>query len=161
MKYREVIRSQTAKRKGLSNTPTDKQLARIKTIAIEVFEPLRKYMRHAIYISSCFRSSALNKAIGGAKGSQHMANNGAAMDLDGQIFGSANNCEIGDYIRENLDFDQLIYEGWDEDYHDYAWVHVSYVSPEKNRNQVLIMSRDEKGNVKYQAFKDLNVWSSR
>lgn len=159
MKYREVIRSQTAKRKGLSNSPTDDQLARIKTFCVEVFEPLREYMRHPIYVSSCFRSPALNKALGGAKNSQHMADNGAAMDLDGQIFGGATNRDIGDYIRFNLDFDQLIFEGWDDDYDDYAWVHCSYVSEEKNRNQVLIMFRDNNKN-KYKNFKEHESWHS-
>ncbi len=152
MKYREVIRSQTAKRRGINNIPSDEQLARIKTLCLEVFEPLRNYMRHMIYISSCFRSPHLNKVLGGAKYSQHMANNGSAMDIDGQVFGGASNKELGDYIRESLNFDQLIYESHNEYYNDYEWIHVSYVSPEKNRNEVLIMFKDS-GKIRYKVFK--------
>jgi len=96
--------------------------------------------------------------MGGAKNSQHMADNGAAMDLDGQIFGGATNLEIGDYIRENLDFDQLIYEGWDENYDDYSWIHCSYVSHEKNRNQVLVMYRDN-DTTKYKPFKEHELFN--
>jgi hypothetical protein len=115
-------------------------------------------MRHPIYISSCFRSKALNKALGGAKNSQHMANYGAAMDLDSQVFGGATNRELGDWIRENLDFDQLIYEGWDEDYDDYAWIHCSYVDEERNRNQVLVMYK-EGDKTKYKIFKEHDSWN--
>ena len=159
MKYREVIRSQTAKRRGLNNNPSEEQLARIKIFCVEVFEPLREHIGRPIYVSSCFRSPALNKALGGAKNSQHMADNGAAMDLDAQTFGYSTNLEIGDYIRENLDFDQLIYEGWDEHYDDYAWIHCSYVSTEQNRNQVLIMFRDN-GRTRYKVFKNHESWHS-
>lgn len=136
--YREVVRSDTAKRKGISNVPNTKQLANIKTLCKKVFEPLREHLKTPIFISSMFRSSKLNKALGGAKNSQHLANNGAAMDLDAQVFGKTTNRRIGDYIRYNLKFDQLIYEGVDGD--DYAWIHVSY-NKGNNRNEVLVMKR--------------------
>lgn len=135
--YKEVIRSDTAKRKGIKNVPTEEQLDRIRLLCERVFEPLRNHFGVPIFLSSVFRSPALNVILGGAKNSQHMANNGAAMDLDAQVFGKITNREIGDYIRKNLDFDQLIYEGKDGD--DYAWIHVSYNV--KNRNEVLIMER--------------------
>lgn len=160
MRYREIVRSQTAKRKGIDNTPTEEQLARIKILCEEVFEPLRNHMRHAIYISSCFRAPALNRALGGAKNSQHLADNGAAMDLDGQVFGGATNRELGDWIRLNLNFDQLIYEGWDTEYDDYAWIHVSYVNDDSNRNQSLIMYKDGDNKTKYKVFKKHEKWHS-
>ena len=146
--YREVIRSDTAKRKGIVNIPNREQLARIYTLCEKVFEPLRNYLGVPIFISSCFRSPALNSALGGAKNSQHMANNGAAMDLDAHIFGETTNREIGNYIRENLEFDQLIYEGIDGD--DYAWIHVSY-NEGKNRNEVLVMEH-KNGKTTYRPY---------
>ena len=136
--YKEVIRSDTAKRKGIENVPTKRQLVRIRILCRKVFEPLREFLRVPVFFSSVFRSSELNKALRGAKGSQHLADNGAAMDLDADVFGYTTNKDIGDYIRENLEFDQLIYEDWK--YNDYAWIHISY-NEGKNRNQVLVMKR--------------------
>lgn len=138
--YREVVRSQTAKRRGIRNVPTDEQLGRIILLAQKVFEPLREHFGVPIFISSGFRSEELNKAMGGARGSQHMCQNGAAFDLDAQVFGKITNEQIFDYIRENLDYDQLIAEGWDFEYDDYAWIHVSY-KEKGNRNEVLVMRR--------------------
>lgn len=152
--YKEATRSMVAKRNGWKNDPSKEQLARIKTLCEKVFEPLREYVNKPIYIHSMFRSPEVNKAIGGATSSQHMANKGAAMDIDGQIFGGITNTEIGDYIRENLEFDQLIYEGWDEDFNDYAWIHCSY-NEGANRNQVLVMYLDENGKTKYEIWRSV------
>lgn len=149
--YKEVVRSITARRRNIKNIPTEEQLARIKILCEKVFEPLRKHVKKPIYISSMFRSAKLNKVLGGAKRSQHMANKGAAMDLDAQTFGKVTNRELGDYIKDNLEFDQLIYEDWDEDFDDYAWIHCSY-NEGNNRNQVLVMKR-VKGRVKYEIYK--------
>jgi len=136
--YKEVVRSDTAKRKGIKNIPNKEQLSMIRVLCLRVFEPLREHFDVPIFISSCFRSPELNIALGGARNSQHLANNGAAMDLDADMFGGTTNKKIGDYIRENLEFDQLIYEGKEDN--SYAWIHVSY-REDHNRNQVLIMER--------------------
>ena len=146
--YNEVIRSDIAKRKGIENIPTKRQLVRIRILCQEVFEPLREFLRIPIFLSSVFRSSELNKVLGGAKNSQHLANNGAAMDLDADVFGYIPNKDIGNYIRKNLEFDQLIYEDWKNN--DYAWIHCSY-NEGKNRNQVLIMER-KNGKVTYESL---------
>ena len=82
-----------------------------------------------ININSFFRRAELNSLIGGSKNSQHLCNNGVAMDLD-----SDNNKEIFDYIHDNLVFDQLIWEYGDND--NPAWVHVSY-HKDNNRQQSL------------------------
>ena len=136
--YKEVIRSGTAKRKGIENTPTKRQLVRIRVLCREIFEPLREHLGVPVFLSSVFRSSELNQSLGGAGNSQHLADNGAAMDLDADIFRDTTNKEIGDFIRNTLIFDQLIYEDWQGD--DYAWIHVSYNEGE-NRNEVLVMER--------------------
>jgi hypothetical protein len=131
--YSEVVHSDTAKRLGIDNTPNGGQTERIKTTAQKIFEPLRLALGVPIYISSCFRSEALNKAIGGAKNSRHMT--GEAMDLDAEKYGQTTNKAIFEYIKDNLEFDQLIWEfGTDT---EPEWVHVSYTYKHPNRNEVL------------------------
>jgi len=134
--YKEATNSYTAKRKGIENKPNDLQLRNMRLLAEVIFEPLRKALGGSpIYIASFFRSEKLNEEIGGADNSQHMANEGAAIDLDNDGYeGVPNNKEIFDYIKDNLPFDQLIYEfGTDE---NPGWVHVSY-NIGNNRNQIL------------------------
>ena len=114
-----------------------------------VFEPLREHLGVPVFISSMFRSPVLNEALEGARNSQHLSNNGAAMDLDAHVFGGTTNRKIGDYIRYNLTFDQLIYEGVDGN--DFAWIHVSY-NKGNNRNEVLVMKR-KGGKATYKRLK--------
>lgn len=128
--YREATFSAIAIRKGLFNTPNDEQLLNMELLADAIFEPLRLGLGgNPININSFFRRAELNSLIGGSKNSQHLCNNGAAMDLD-----SDNNKEIFDYIHDNLVFDQLIWEYGDND--NPAWVHVSY-HKDNNRQQSL------------------------
>ena len=130
--YREGVYSTTAKRLGLNNTPNDEQLNNMELIAHEVFEPLRAYVGGPIKINSFFRSPKLNKAIGGSSKSQHCK--GQAMDID-DTYGRMTNAEMYHFIKEHLDFDQIIWEFGDDDNPD--WVHVSYVSAEDNRGRCL------------------------
>jgi len=134
--YSEVIHSDTAKRLGISNIPNGGQTERIKTIAHKIFEPLRVALGVPIYISSCFRSEALNKVIGGAKGSQHLS--GEAMDLDADKYGKTTNKAIFEYIKDNLEFDQLILENVGGDGTG-GWVHCSFTYKHPNRNEILKM----------------------
>ena len=130
--YKEATYSNTATRKGIDNMPNDEQLNNMELIAEKIFEPLRKHVGGPIKINSFFRCPKLNEAIGGSSKSQHC--HGQAIDLD-DTFGKATNAEMYHWIKNNLDFDQMIWEFGDED--NPAWVHVSYVSPEKNRNRCL------------------------
>lgn len=148
--YSEVIHSNTASRNNINNEPNKEQLCNIKKIAEQVFEPLREFYKVPIYISSCFRSKALNKAIGGAKNSQHMANNGAAMDLDADRYGKITNAQIFTYIKDSLEYDQLIWEFGTED--NPAWIHVSY-KKENNRKQILVAYKNILGQTKYKEYK--------
>jgi|TARA_Y100001963_G_scaffold44056_1_gene61814 zinc D-Ala-D-Ala carboxypeptidase len=141
--YKEGVRSNTATRLGIDNTPNNEQLDNMETVAEEVFEPLRAYVGGPIKINSFFRCPELNKAIGGSSKSQHCK--GQAMDID-DTFGRMTNAEMYHFIKEHLDFDQMIWEFGDDDNPD--WVHVSYVSPENNRNRCLKAYR-ENGKTKY------------
>ena len=129
---KEGVYSATALRKGLDNTPNAKQLEYMKEIAEKLFEPLRKWVGGPIKINSFFRGKSVNTAIGGAKSSQHMK--GQAMDID-DTFDHVTNADMYNYIKNNLDFDQLIWEFGDDD--NPNWLHVSYVSKEDNRNRCL------------------------
>ena len=141
--YKEGVYSNTATRLGIENTPDDDQLNNMVKVAEEVFEPLRVYVGGPIKVNSFFRCLELNTAIGGSRTSQHMK--GQAIDLD-DTFGHKTNAEMYNYIKDNLDFDQIIWEFGDDD--NPNWVHVSYVSPEENRGRCLKAYRKE-GKTKY------------
>ena len=141
--YKEGTYSNTAIRRGINNTPDDEQLANMELIAEKIFEPLRAHVGGPIKINSFFRSPELNKAIGGSSKSQHCK--GQAMDID-DTFGKMTNAEMYHWIKDNLDFDQMIWEFGDDD--NPNWVHVSYVSDVSNRNRCLKAYKEE-GKTKY------------
>ena len=145
--YAEAIHSQTAKRKGIDNTPNPTQIEAMKVIAEKVFEPLRKWTSGPIKVNSFFRSPELNTAIGRSKTSQHCK--GQAIDID-DVYGSKTNAEMYHWIKDNLDFDQMIWEfGTDTQPN---WVHISYVSEEDNRNRCLKAYKDDMGRTKYKVI---------
>ena len=145
--YAEAIHSQTAKRRGIDNTPTAKQVEVMKLTAEKIFEPLRKFVGGPIKVNSFFRLAELNKAIGGSKTSQHCK--GQAIDID-DVFGHKTNAEMYNWVKENLNFDQMIWEfGTDMNPN---WVHISYVSEEDNRNRCLKAYKDERGKTKYKVI---------
>ena len=144
--YKEGIYSATAKRLHLNNTPNEEQLYAMNNVAEFIFEPLRLYVGGAIKINSFYRSKEVNKAVGGSGKSQHCK--GQAIDID-DVFGHKTNAEMFEYIRENLDFDQLIWEFGSND--NPNWIHVSYVSKKENRNRVLRAVR-ENGKTRYEIY---------
>ena len=128
----EVMRSETAKRKGISNMPTPEHLENFKLLAEKVFEPIREHFGVPIHISSGYRSKALNTAIGGSLTSQHCSGEAIDIDMDGT---SITNAQVFNYIKDNLVFDQMIWEFGTDKNPD--WVHVSYESTGKQRKQIL------------------------
>tara|TARA_Y100000356_G_scaffold84819_1_gene70601 strand:+ start:29 stop:490 length:462 start_codon:yes stop_codon:yes gene_type:complete len=145
--YAEAIHSQTAKREGIDNTPTAKQVEVMKLTAEKIFEPLRKFVGGPIKVNSFFRSAELNEKIGGSTTSQHCK--GQAIDID-DVYGYKTNAEMYNWIKENLNFDQMIWEfGTDMNPN---WVHVSYVSEEDNRNRCLKAYKDKYNKTKYKVI---------
>lgn len=129
--FEEATTSQTATRNKILNVPSDLELINMQLVGIRVFDVIREHFKTPIRVSSFFRSLRLNNSVGGSKTSQHVK--GQAIDIQGT--GKLTNQMIFDYVKDNLDFDQLIHEyGTDT---NPAWVHISYVSKEKNRKQVL------------------------
>tara|TARA_R110000822_G_C15229638_1_gene485200 strand:+ start:417 stop:878 length:462 start_codon:yes stop_codon:yes gene_type:complete len=144
--YKEVIKSNTATRRGIENIPSGEQMENIKLLCENVFEPLREHVGGPIAINSLFRSVDLNRAIGGSSTSQHCAVNGAAMDID-DTYGGMSNADMFEFIKK-LDFDQLIWEYGDDENPD--WVHVSY-KKNGNRKQILKCSK-VKGKTVYSLY---------
>lgn len=128
----EVIRSETAKRKGISNMPTEAHILNLKLVAEKIFQPIREHFGVPIHVSSGYRSKALNDAIGGSLSSQHCSGEALDLDMDGT---SITNAQVFNFIKNNLEFDQLIWEFGTDTNPD--WVHVSYESTGKQRKQIL------------------------
>lgn len=144
----EVLASDTAKRLGINNQPTPEHVANLKTLARAIFEPIRAHFGVPIYVSSGYRSDALNAATPGAnKTSQHAHGEALDLDQDGRGNGVSNR-QVFDFIRTTLAFDQLIYEFGDDASPD--WVHVSYRAG-RLRGEVLRGIRGPKG-TKYEPF---------
>ncbi|MBE9487986.1 MAG: hypothetical protein IMY73_02280 [Bacteroidetes bacterium] len=131
--YAEAVKSQTANRFGIENIPTKKDIKNMKHIAKNIFEPVRRDVANGkpLFISSFFRSESLNAICGGSITSQHCK--GEAMDIDADYFGNCRNRDVFEFIRDNLAFDQLVWEFGDDK--NPAWVHVSL--SKKNRREVL------------------------
>jgi len=138
----ELIRSESAKRLGISNMPTPEHIENLKAICEHIFEPIRAEFRVPIYISSGYRSKALNKAIKGSATSQHCKGEALDLDVDGHSHDITNK-QIFDFIVAKLPFDQVINE------FDYAWIHVSYKKNGPQRKQILRAVRGKDGRVIY------------
>lgn len=133
----EAIKSQTATRLGIDNTPTAEHLENMEHVGQNVFDRVREHFGKPIAVTSFYRSVNLNKAIGGSQTSQHCT--GQAIDIDGDVLGGVKNSEIFKYIKDNLTFDQLIWEFGNSTEPD--WVHVSLVKG-VNRRKVLVAYKD-------------------
>ena len=145
--YKEGVYSITALRLGLNNDPTKTHLTNMELLAEKVFEPLRKHVNGPIKINSFYRGPELNKAIGGSANSQHCK--GQAIDID-DVYGYMSNADMYEFIKNNLSFDQMIWEFGNSDNPD--WVHVSYVNEEANRNRCLLAYKDENNKTAYKVI---------
>lgn len=146
----EVTRSETAKRRKIDNAPTDEHIENLKILAANIFQPMRDHFGKPIYISSGYRSEALNKAIKGSKTSQHCK--GEAIDIDNDNANNGvTNRDIFEFIRDNLKFDQLINEFPVKG--NPSWVHVSY-SKTQQRNQILKAYKDSRNITRYKKLSE-------
>jgi zinc D-Ala-D-Ala carboxypeptidase len=127
----EMIKSQTALRKGLDNNPDADQLKAMVDLCEYVLEPIRKYWGRPVIVSSGFRALAVNKAIGSKDTSQHAKGEAADIEIPG-----IDNLDLYHWIGKSVGFDQLILEYYSGEPAS-GWVHVSYVSRETNRRERL------------------------
>jgi hypothetical protein len=142
----EVTRSESAKRKGISNMPTAEHIANFKLLAEKVFQPIREHFRCPIHISSGYRSVELNREVGGSSTSDHCF--GRAIDIDQDGTQISNN-EVFNFIRNNLKFKQLIAEFPVDG--NLSWVHVAY--DEKNLKNEILIAKKVNGKTAYVPYK--------
>ena len=136
----EITHSNTAKRLGIENEPTETHLQNMQHLINDLIQPLRDSIG-PIRISSGYRNPSLNRAIGGSRSSQHCK--GEALDIQFWQMGKMMNELIYEWILDSgLEFDQMINE------FDFAWIHIS-LKAKDNRKQVLEAYRDEDGDTKY------------
>ena len=139
----ELTKSQTAERKGIDNTPSPEHQENLKLLCTHILQPVRDRFERVVSVSSGYRSPELCIAIGSKTTSQHAK--GQAADFE--IFGMSNQ-ELANYIKENLDYDQLILEYWKKEDPNSGWVHCSY-DVSVNRKQYL-KAYKENGRTKYE-----------
>ena len=139
----ELTKSQTAERKGIDNTPSPTHQENLKSLCRHVLQPIRDHFGRVVSVSSGYRSEALCLAIGSKTTSQHAKVQAA----DFEIYGLSNQ-ELANYIKENLDYDQLILEYWTPESPNNGWIHCSYNS-EGNRKEYLRAYKNE-GKTKYE-----------
>ena len=144
----EVIKSQVATRKGISNNPSPQQIENLKALAVNILQPIRTNFNAPLIISSGFRCAELCLAIGSKITSEHCAHEKSAA-ADFEIWGTDNEV-LATWIKSELEFDQLILEFYKKGEPNSGWVHCSY-SRNRNRNQCLIAYRED-GKVKYKPW---------
>ena len=141
----ELTKSQVAERKGINNNPNPAQIENLKAKATNILQPVRSHFDKPLIISSGFRCAQVCVEIGSAVNSQHVADDGAAA-ADFEIPG-VDNKELALYIKNELEYDQLILEFYRDNEPTSGWIHCSY-STNHNRNESLRAQRVD-GKVKY------------
>ena len=147
----EMVKSQTAERKGINNNPNEDQIESLQALCNNLLQPIREHFDKVVSVSSGFRSAELCIAIGSSINSQHAK--GQAADFE--IFGVSNQ-ELAHYIDKNLDYDQLILEYWKPDEKNSGWVHCSYKNKDDNRKQFLKAYRNSSGKTVYEQYSYIN-----
>ena len=154
LSVKEVTYSATAIKHGINNEPNIGQLEVLKKMAAQVFEPCRKFVGGPLKVTSGYRGPELNKKIGGSLSSDHCIadHETAALDLDCDVYGGKTNAELFHYIKDKLEFKQLIWEFGTND--NPNWVHVSYsTNPRFNKHEVLVAKRVG-GRTVYEYYKE-------
>jgi len=131
----ELTKSQTGGRLGINNTPSPIKIEALKAVCENVVEKVRAHYGQPVFINSGYRGPALNKAVGGAASSQHCKGEAVDMEIPG-----VPNGDLAIWVRDNLDFDQLILECYKAGVPTSGWVHCSYKAGGKNRKDVLTAS---------------------
>ena len=144
----ELIKSQVAERKGINNNPSPMQIENLKALAVNILQPLRSQFDKPLIISSGFRCAQLNIEIGSSVHSEHCADNKSAA-ADFEISG-VDNKELAEWIKSNLEWNQLILEFYREGEPSSGWVHCSY-STDLNKKQSLIAYRQD-GKTQYKPW---------
>lgn len=131
----EMVKSETALRLDMDNTPGDAEIANLKTLAENVLQPVRDHFGKGVKVNSGFRHPAVNQKVGGSPTSDHCKGQAADIEIPGVA-----NADLAQWIVDNLDFRQVILEFYTPSIPDSGWVHVSYVEGD-NKKQVLTATK--------------------
>ena len=131
----ELTQSETALRKGLDNAPTQDIISALQTLAVNVLQPVRDHYGRGVKVNSGYRSPEVNASVGGSKTSDHCKGQAADIEIPGVA-----NAELAAYIRDELQFTQLILEFYTPGVPDSGWVHVSY-DPANLKKQVMTATK--------------------
>jgi hypothetical protein len=131
----EMTKSETALRYDMDNTPGEQEIAALKLLAEKVLQPVRDHFGRGVKVNSGFRHPEVNAKVGGSKTSDHCRGQAADIEIPG-----VPNAELAEWIKDNLEFRQLILEFYTPGIPDSGWVHVSYVA-EDNKKQVLTATK--------------------
>lgn len=133
----EMTKSETALRHGIDNTPGEAEIAALKLLAEKVLQPVRDHFGKGVKVNSAYRSPAANQKVGGSPTSDHCRGQASDIEIPG-----VPNAELAEWIRDNLEFRQLILEFYTPGVPDSGWVHVSYVADD-NKKQVLTATKKD------------------
>lgn len=133
----EMTKSEIALRHDMDNRPGKQEIAAMKVLAEKVLQPVRDHFGKGVKVNSGFRHPEVNAKVGGSKNSDHCRGQAADIEIPG-----IPNAELAAWIRDNLEFRQLILEFYTPGIPDSGWVHVSFV-PEDNKKQVLTATKKD------------------
>jgi len=133
----EMTKSETALRHDMDNTPGEQEIAALKLLCEKVLQPVRDHYGKGVKVNSGFRHPEVNAKVGGSKTSDHCRGQAADIEIPGVA-----NAELAEWIRDNLEFRQLILEFYTPGIPDSGWVHVSYVA-EDNKKQVMTATKKD------------------
>jgi hypothetical protein len=131
----ELTKSETALRRGLNNEPTQEIISALQLLAVNVLQPVRDHYAKGVKVNSGYRSPEVNAAVGGSRTSDHCKGQAADIEIPGVA-----NAELAEYIKDKLQFTQLILEFYTQGVPDSGWVHVSY-DPSNLKKQVMTAVR--------------------
>lgn len=131
----EFIKSGTAIRLQLDNTPTEPVIGNLHSLANNICQPIRDHFGRVVHVNSGYRSIELNRVLGSSDSSQHIQ--GLAVDLE---IRGISNYDLAVWIKDNLVFDQLILEFYESGQDASGWVHISYKPNDYNRQQCLTIN---------------------
>ena len=117
----EMVKSETALRQGIDNTPTEQVIQNLRTLCEQILQPVREHYKKGVKVNSGYRSPDVNAAVGGSRTSDHTKGQAADIEIPGVA-----NYDLAKYIAENYKFTQIILEFYTPGVPDSGWVHVSY-----------------------------------
>ena len=135
----EMVKSETALRHDMDNTPGEAEIENLKTLAEKVLQPVRDHYGKGVKVNSGFRHPEVNAKVGGSKTSDHCKGQAADIEIPGIA-----NADLAEWITKNLDFTQVILEFYTPGVPDSGWVHVSYNPTDLKKQVLTAMKKDGK-----------------